>query len=115
MNRRDAKPVSVHHNATFACVNGETSEPSSESESVFTSDAFADVEVGALRAERDRLRAELASRTEAWRQALRDLSRAEDLIAELRQETTTPSLDSLSSADWLQITGSERIPPIVED
>lgn len=70
--------------------------------------AFADVELSALRAERNLLRAELASRTEAWRVALRELSAAQSELAELRGEMAQGTSTALSPIDWDVIRSQER-------
>ena len=73
---------------------------------IFSSEAmFADAEIAALRVERDRLKAALASRTEAWRVALRDLSQAQATLAELRGEVAVVAHDVFSHQDWENITG----------
>lgn len=78
---------------------------------IFSSDAlFIDAEMRATRAERDRLKAELASRTEAWRQALRKLSESQAEVAKLRGEVAQVPTDELSHEDWANITG-----PATED
>lgn len=64
---------------------------------------FIDVELAALRSEVNRLTAELASRTEAWRVALRELSEAQVELGTLKGEIESTTRASLSSADWFQI------------
>ncbi|NNE97023.1 MAG: hypothetical protein HKN24_13435 [Acidimicrobiales bacterium] len=76
--------------------------------SIFGTDTqFSDVELNALRAENHRLRAELASRTEAWRVALRDLSAAQIELSRLRGEIATQQMAGLSAGDWEEIQSVE--------
>lgn len=61
---------------------------------------FLDAEVTALRRERDQLRAALASRNEAWREVLRELSRLQEEVLELRGETEARGIEPLTIDDW---------------
>lgn len=90
-------------------INGESENFEDETaDTIFASaPEFADVELAALRAERSRLRAELASRTEAWRVALRDLSDAQAELAELKGEIPASTPTPMSEGDWVLISGPD--------
>ncbi len=68
-----------------------------------TDESFTDSEVAALRREVEDLKAKLASRTESWRQVLRQLSEAESALCHLRGELTSEKHEPLSDTDWDKI------------